>query len=80
MDESIKIEKGIPLPEETRGRNSKYPWGEMEIGDSFFIKDAEKYSVRYRTVQQCASRYGKLRDKKFKSTSEGSGIRVWRTA
>ena len=29
----IKIEKDIPLPK-TR---SKYPWAEMDVGDSFFV-------------------------------------------
>ena len=35
-DFEIKIDKGIPLPEDTRSR-SNYPFADMEVGDSIFI-------------------------------------------
>lgn len=32
----IKIQKNIPIPVRSKGFH-KYPWHEMDIGDSFFI-------------------------------------------
>ncbi len=37
-----KIEKDIPTPEKSDGQYAKYPFGQMEIGDSFFI-DINEY-------------------------------------
>ena len=34
----FKIEKGVPIPEDIRGRGSQYAWGDMEVGDSVFIE------------------------------------------
>ena len=32
------IEKGIPLPPVTRGPETKYPFADMEVDDSFFVQ------------------------------------------
>lgn len=32
---AVNIERGFPIPKETRGRPRKYPWHEMDVGDSF---------------------------------------------
>lgn len=33
----IKIDKGVPVPpQQVPGRKSKWPWKDMEPGDSFF--------------------------------------------
>lgn len=34
-----KIDKGIEMP---ASREAKYPFGEMEVGDSFFIPDKKR--------------------------------------
>ena len=34
----ITIEKGIPMPEQKR--HAKYPWDQLEVGDSFFIPNS----------------------------------------
>lgn len=33
-----QIEKGIPVPPVTRGPETKYPFAEMEVSDSFFVQ------------------------------------------
>jgi len=35
----IKIDKGIPIPNNvsSKGRPTKYPWEDMEVGDSFLF-------------------------------------------
>lgn len=76
MDEEkteIKIEKGVPIPPNSSGRVSKYPFTEMEIGDSIYI-DAPPQKVRPST-QGFSSRHPEYR---FVTRTEGKGVRVWR--
>lgn len=73
----IKIEKGVPLPV---GRG-KYPWREMDVGDSFFVPDvtgvklsaaASAYTIRCRSTGKPVP--------KFSVRNVDGGVRVWRTA
>lgn len=69
-----KIEKNIPMPNK---RSAKYPWHDMEVGDSFLITDAGRtkagYFVNY---SHWASK--KNAPKKFAQRTEGQALRVWR--
>ena len=71
---TFKIEKGIPLSSAKSHR--KYPFAEMDVGDSVFIDGGESTNI--------ANRYMYLKPKKFsvrKAEKEGvSGVRVWRVA
>ena len=85
MSEMI-IEKGIPIAKMTRrGPKHKYPFYDMEIGDSilfrFNSKPSDKGAIRRERVkiQSSASRYGKKSDMKFVCRKEGHGVRVWRS-
>ena len=66
----IKIESGIPAP--TGGR-FKYPWAEMNVGDSFFVpgKNIGNIPITHATL--------KTGFKFVRSTVDG-GVRVWRIA
>lgn len=71
------IEKGIEIPIRTDSRN-KYPFRDMEIGDSFFVPNdnlppsASKNFCQF--VQPGAKRLGiKITTRKVKD-----GFRVWR--
>lgn len=78
MADDIKIEKGVPIPVGA-GRQGirKYPWREMEIGDSVFIgcKDGE-------TPEKVLSRLGQslafAKPLRFTRRREGDDVRVWR--
>lgn len=73
-----EIEKGVPIPDDPRGRRGKYPFKDMEVGDSFFVScDDEK---RKKTVRNSiyASRWRREKGYKFKCSLEKEGIRVWR--
>lgn len=50
----MKVEKGIPIP-------ARYPFGEMEVGDSFAIPPG----VARNTVTVSAGRYGEKHQMKF---------------
>ncbi len=69
---TYKIEKGIPVPE--MGEASKYPFSQMEIGDSFLIPNKKTSQTGYMT-NKYALKYGR----KFVSRQVGNDVRVWRT-
>ena len=77
--ESYKIEKDIPLQKQIRF--TKYPFREMEVGDSFIISD--NYSRYEMTLKSNAARnWANMSglDYKFalRRTEDGK-IRIWRT-
>lgn len=71
----FKIEKGIPItrPLNGPGSGSKYPFKELEIGDSFLVPNkttnAFAASVSY---------WGRRLKRKFTSRATEGGVRVWR--
>lgn len=67
----FEVEKGIPAPE-TRGKEAKYPWKEMEVGDSFLITEPPKY------IRNMASQAGRVNGLKFSVRTLPEGVRVWR--
>jgi len=70
---TIQIDKDIPIPCDGRNGKSKYPFKDMEIGDSFYVEG--------KTAQQFANvknYWAKKLKKEFTSKSEGHGCRTWR--
>ena len=68
------IEKDIPPP--PRGLHLiKYPWADMEIGDSFFVTGVSRNSMsmtaRYQTQKT---------GKSYTARKVEGGVRVWRDA
>lgn len=72
----VKIEKGIPIP--LRGQYSKYPFGQMKIGDSFLIEEKHVASK----VSQAAAQFARRAKKplKFAVRHTPDGHRCWRIA
>ena len=69
--ETIEITKGLPTP---RGRRSKYPFRDMEIGDSFFAPGSSVIGIH-----GCARRHRPMRFTCRSVVEDGvAGIRVWR--
>ena len=68
----FKIEKNIPIPEQTRKK--KYPFKDMEVGDSIFV---EKEMIS--RVYSAARTYGSRKGLYFSARKEGNGYRIWRT-
>lgn len=70
---TIEITKGVPAP---RGRKSKYPFREMEIGDSFFAPGSSVIGIH-----GCARRHRPMKFTCRSVVENGiAGIRVWRIA
>ena len=82
----ITIDIGIPLPEDRRS-NTKYPFGNMEVGDSFFVQVAagDNGDRLKNRLSQASRTFGKRQDPERKYIlrtrleNEISGVRVWRT-
>ena len=63
-----EIEKGIPMPAHTK-RKPKYPWADMEVGDSFVVPGTR------RPIPPKALRADGWR---WRTSVEEGGVRVWR--
>ncbi len=73
---SMKIEKGVPIPEKGN-KESKYPFNEMEVGDSAVIIEYTPENMR--KINSILYYYTqKNKGKKFTQRQEGDKIRVWR--
>ena len=67
-----KIEKNVPMP--TGMKLTKYPWKEMEVGDSFVVADDKV--VRIRSATQA---HNNTHEEKFVVRKGHDGIyRCWR--
>lgn len=76
----FKIEKGIPVASDGRERQHKYPFAEMEVGDSFFVDNVQSGDKTYVSISSASRGYGYRHNKKFKQRSENNGVRIWRIA
>ena len=74
------IQKDVQIPE-VRSR-IKYPWPEMEVGDSVLIvaEEGEKLYNLKRKVGPSARYYGEKTGKQFRTLIDydSNGVRVWR--
>jgi hypothetical protein len=74
----IKIETGVPVP--TRAtRKSKYPFREMEVGNSFFVNDKDEVNRTQQKLSAAAAMFCKKNPAyKFKTQTFDTGVRIWR--
>lgn len=74
----IAIDKNVPVPPRIGGRPggrpTKYPWLDMEIGDSF--RTSGKRNSIGAAVAWATKQYGR----KFVTRREDDGVRIWRIA
>lgn len=76
----MQIEKNVPMPvnaagsKTSRGRKCKYPFADMEVGDSFEVLDGAY------VVGSAAGAYGRRHNMKFTYRVVNGVARVWRVA
>jgi hypothetical protein len=79
--DEIVVEAGIPIPPRTQlGRRSKYPFEDMDVGDSFFVagRDGKNFGG---TVTGARKRHPDMAFEMRTVKEDGViGVRVWRTA
>lgn len=64
-----RIEKNHPIPEQKRA--TKFPWADMEVGDSFFVKGRKSTSF-------AVPRKFRQNGFKVRAAVRDGGVRVWR--
>ena len=81
----MKIDKGIPVPDMkfyTRGRKkeTKYPWGDMDMYDSVFFPclDRREYYRIIVHMHRWAKEHGRLFMIRKRTEMDVDGIRIWR--
>lgn len=67
------IDRDIPVP--TTHPTTRYPWREMEVGDSFFVPGKTQ-----REMAGSATGAGGRLGRRFIVRTERNGARVWRQA
>ncbi len=75
-----KIEKNVEIP--LMRTKTKYPWPDMEVGDSvlIYLEEGKSLAGFRRKTSNFAHYYGDLTGKKFRSQIDRSanGVRIWR--
>lgn len=70
------IEKNVPLSDTlNKGRKATYPFGKMEVGDSFRVPEEKSVTVRNSSFV-----YGSRNGKKFTVRKHEDAYRCWRIA
>ncbi len=84
---SIRIDKGVPLSKKSAGRYAKYPFNQMDVGDSFFVAGVDNSTVMSSTISYWSKKLGRtysvrLRDETGKRMTKNGieGARVFRMA
>ena len=84
-----EIEKEVPVPERVRGgaKESKYPFAEMAVGDSFFVDNPTADPKVANRVRNASFRITKTLGYKFtimnvdeREAGRDIGVRTWRVA
>lgn len=72
-----QVDENIPMPPRKRGsgRKSRYPFEQLEVGQSFLVTDR-----KYASIGSTVARRNKQGEPKFAARTVNDGVRVWRTA
>jgi hypothetical protein len=79
MTAAIKIEEDVPLPGPAGGLK-RYPFDEMKVGQSFFMKDDDlPAKTGAKGLRSAATMAQKKLGMKFTIRRVNKGYRLWRT-
>jgi hypothetical protein len=70
----IEIDKGIPIP--TGRCQSRYPFAQMKVGDSFFV-ETNRSSAAKSAIKDRRRRFP---NERYVSRKKPTGTRIWRVA
>lgn len=75
----MKIDKDVPMPKAKA--KLKYPFNEMNVGDSFEVPCTKEESKAMQIkLASSSGMYGRKYGAKFTTRQSENGIRIWRTA
>ena len=72
---AITVDKNRPIPPLT---NRRYPFGQMEVGDSFWLPIGQNEEQTKNNIRCAASAYGRRKNMRFSVRKSEGGLRVWR--
>ncbi len=75
---AVQIEKNVPLPGSGAGRPSKYPFADMEVGDSFLVAEGPSSGHLGYNARNAAKNFGVRHGMKFSVKQTEGGVRIWR--
>jgi len=76
----FEVKKNIPIPKKIKTRwDLRYPFGKMDVGDSFFIdcKPEELFRTKKRVTSSISS-FGMRHKMKFTLREVKNGLGCWR--
>ena len=76
----MHIEDGVPIPD---FQYSRYPWKEMRVGQSFFVRTPDDQKVRARvlgSLTSCRCNAQRKLGRRFTIRRVPGGYRAWRVA
>jgi len=75
----ILIDKNVDIPTRNKRRGKKiYPFGTMDVGDSFFVECTKDDLSRTQCLILASCRPGRFDGKMFTTRRVEGGIRCWR--
>ena len=75
------LETGIPMPDGGADYTRyKYPWRQMQVGDSFFIPAASDKKRKLYGIKSVMFYQHNRHPEHFEARVVDGGVRVWRTA
>jgi hypothetical protein len=74
----FQVEHDVEYPKNfRRGPPCKYPWDELEVGDSFFVSTSDLPPSGISTMRNVCSQVGRRRGKLFSCVAQPDGVRIW---
>lgn len=74
-----EIEKGIKIPVRKSSRPAKYPWRQMELGDSFFVPSGNPSKMITRLNPSSQTQKAGLKfTRRIVEENGVKGVRIWR--
>lgn len=72
----MKIEKSFEIPTQGAGRPRKYPFADMQVGDSVLFEGG-KIGPKFKPYI-AAQIWGRNNNAKFSGRTVDNGVRIWR--
>lgn len=77
----IQIETGVPVPVSSRASGAKYPFGQLSVGQSFFVPGVKRPAFSSRAHNFAKKQSPQWKFKVSAAEKDGvAGMRVWRIA
>ena len=74
------LETGVPMPQGGSDYSRyKYPWRQMQVGDSFFIDAADDKRRKLARIRAVMFYHNNKYPEQFEARIVDAGVRVWRT-